>query len=48
MKAFTLLGQLIRTFEPQKRYSISDLSKGIYIIVIENKHGHETKKLIKQ
>lgn len=48
VKVFTLSGQLIRTFEPQERYPISNLSKGIYIIVIENKHGHETKKLIKQ
>ena len=41
-----MLGQLVKTFDKQNQYTISDLSKGSYLIKITTPEGTSTKTLL--
>lgn len=43
---YSLLGQLVKTFEKQEHYSVADMAKGIYIIKIITSEGNVSKNLI--
>ena len=46
VEIYSILGQLIKTFEKQNQYSISDLSKGSYIVKITAIEGISNKTLL--
>ena len=48
IEIYSLEGQTIKKFKPQKQYDISDLSSGIYFIKIQTNNGEITKKIVKQ
>jgi hypothetical protein len=46
VEVYSMLGQLVKTFEAQNQYTISDLSKGSYIVKIATNEGVSNKNLI--
>jgi hypothetical protein len=46
VELYSMLGQLVKSFKNQKQYSISDLSKGNYILKINASEGVSSKTLI--
>jgi len=46
VKIYNLLGKLIKVYLAQENYSVSSLSKGIYLVSIQSEEGVGTKKLL--
>lgn len=46
VEVYSMLGQLVKSFEQQSQYSISDLSKGSYIVKITTTEGTSNRTLI--
>lgn len=46
VEIYSMLGQLVKSFEPQNQYAVSDLSKGTYIVKIATIEGTTNKTLI--
>jgi len=46
VELYSLQGQLVKTFETQNQYNISDLTKGVYLVKINSQEGTANKTLI--
>ncbi|MDN3676441.1 T9SS type A sorting domain-containing protein [Flavobacterium paronense] len=46
VQIYSMLGQLVKTFEQQNQYPISDLTKGTYTVKIATSEGISNKKLL--
>jgi trimeric autotransporter adhesin len=46
VEIYSMLGQVVKTFEAQNQYAISDLAKGNYIVKINTTEGESSKALI--
>ena len=46
VELYSLLGQLVKTFEKQEHYSVFDIAKGTYIVKITSSEGVSNKTLI--
>ncbi|WP_309640226.1 ELWxxDGT repeat protein [Flavobacterium sp.] len=48
VEVYSIIGQLVKTFEQQNQYSITDLVKGSYIVKITTPEGTTNKTLLKE
>lgn len=48
VEIYSLQGQSVKSFNPQKQYDISDLSIGVYFVKIQANSGKTTKRIIKE
>lgn len=48
VEIFSLQGQSIKSFDPQNKYDISDLSSGIYLVKIQANNNQIAKRIIKE
>lgn len=48
VEVYSIQGQSIKSFIPQNKYDISDLSTGIYFVKIKANNKESTKRIIKQ
>lgn len=46
VEVYSLLGQLVKTFEKQEQYSLVDIAKGTYIVKVSSSKGVTNKTLI--
>ena len=46
IELYSLLGQLVKSYEKQEQYSVSDIAKGTYIVKITSSEGVSNKTLI--
>lgn len=46
IEIYSMLGQLVKTFDMQNQYAISDLGKGSYIVKIKTSEGTSNKTLL--
>jgi hypothetical protein len=46
VEVYSLLGQLVKSYEKQEQYSVSDITKGTYIVKITSTEGVSNKTLI--
>jgi hypothetical protein len=46
VEVYSLQGQLVKSFEAQNRYDITDLSKGMYLVKVNTAEGSLSKSLI--
>ena len=47
VEVYSMQGQLIKSFLPQKQYDISELISGIYLVKVHGNIGNVTKRLVK-
>lgn len=48
VEIYNLQGQLVKSFSQMEQYNVSDLSAGIYSVIVHAEEGKGVKKLIKQ
>ena len=48
VNVYSIQGQVVKSFEPQSHYDISDLSNGMYFVKIQANNSEVTKEIIKQ
>lgn len=48
VEIYSLQGQTVKSFMPQNKYDISDLSSGMYFVKIQVNNNEVTKRIIKQ
>lgn len=46
VQIYSMLGQLVKTFEKQEQYKISDLAKGTYLVKVNTNQGALSKTLL--
>lgn len=46
VEVYSILGQLVKTFDSQNQYSTADLSKGTYVVKIKTSEGVSNKTLL--
>lgn len=46
VEVYSLMGQIVKSFETQTQYDITDLSKGVYLVKVNTTEGSLSKSLI--